>query len=261
MAPTKTAPKTTNPSFPDSLVTLENLDKWVVDLFQTVKLLEAKIATLEETVSVKVKKIDELEKKLAESNNLSAPADQGYLNAAARKPTAAELQLLASARRERIEEERIKRNIIVSGIRESGANDDEKKLNDDAVVNDIVSTLGIDSACVVNHNRIRTNRSNASERPDLIRIEFASDNDRTKALSRSVNLKSLDRFKSVYLNRDMTRLERMNEKNCRDQRNELNSKLTEKDSAGRPRGKLGDRLFYWGVRSGQLRRIFDPAQA
>jgi hypothetical protein len=55
----------------------------------------------------------------------------------------------------------------------------------------------------------------------------------------------------------MTRDEQLNEKHCRDERNRLNAQFTEKNAEDKPRGRHGERLFYWGVRSGELRRIYD----
>jgi hypothetical protein len=61
----------------------------------------------------------------------------------------------------------------------------------------------------------------------------------------------------VYINKDMTRAERMAEKELRDERNKRNGELTEQDTNGRPRGTFNGKKFYWGVRFGELRKIFD----
>ena len=55
----------------------------------------------------------------------------------------------------------------------------------------------------------------------------------------------------------MTKAERTIDKRLREERNKRNAALTEKGAEERPRGRYKNKLFYWGIRSGELTRIFD----
>lgn len=63
-------------------------------------------------------------------------------------------------------------------------------------------------------------------------------------------------MRGVFINRDMTRDERMAEKVLRDRRNSLNAELNGRDSVGRQYGLHYGKAFYWGIRYGEVRRIF-----
>ncbi len=64
-----------------------------------------------------------------------------------------------------------------------------------------------------------------------------------------------DEYKGVYVNKDKTKVERLAEKELRIERNSLNDKLPYVDK-GRHYGLQDERKFYWGIRFGELRKIF-----
>jgi hypothetical protein len=79
-----------------------------------------------------------------------------------------------------------------------------------------------------------------------------------RALKGAKNLRDNDSYKGVYVNRDMTRTERIIQKQLRDDRNKRNNEDLKETGKGKwPRGTHGGKLFHWGIRDGEVRRIFD----
>jgi hypothetical protein len=170
-----------------------------------------------------------------------------------KKNTEAEVHLLAKVRRESNEVERIKKNVIVSGLLAVGSNDEEKLAHDKTSVADLVAALGVPKESIVRQHRIITN----NDKSNLILVELDSTSTRDEALREAGKLRKIELYKTVYINRDMTKAERMVEKQLREERNKRNLALEEKDDTGRPRGRHQSKLFHWGIRNGELRRIFD----
>ena len=88
-----------------------------------------------------------------------------------------------------------------------------------------MSLLGIQKEKIVKHQRIITN----NVKSNLVLVEFDSITTKETALKSASKLKEDDNFKQVYINRDMTRAERIVEKQLRDERNKRNAALEEKD--------------------------------
>ena len=77
-----------------------------------------------------------------------------------------------------------------------------------------------------------------------------------KALRESTKLRNNPDFQNVYINRDKTRSERLLDKELRVERSKRNATLEEQDEEGRHLGSYNGKKFYWGIRFGELRRIF-----
>ena len=59
------------------------------------------------------------------------------------------------------------------------------------------------------------------------------------------SLRSSTKFDNIYVNKDLTPAQRISEKNCRTERNILNSGRTEDEKE----------LFYYGIRDGIIKKI------
>jgi hypothetical protein len=93
-----------------------------------------------------------------------------------------------------------------------------------------------------NHKRIKTKNN---EKPSLMLIEFHEAICVQLALSNAKKLRTDTKFKGVYVNKDITKTERIIVKQLRDERKRLNAGLTEKGDGEWPRGRHQGKLFHW----------------
>ena len=220
-----------------------------------VKPLESKLSEIEAKLATKeneIKQRNELIKSLQAATAQSTPPINVWF-----KETKAEVHFLAKMRQEATERERIKKNVIISGLPETGGTESEKESNDLAKVDSLLNVLGLSRSTVSRQVRLKVHNPNAK----LVLVEFNDVSLKEAALSRAGKLRNEPAFNRIFLNRDMTKAERVAEKELRDEPNKLNKALPDKDSEGRPCGKFNGKPFHWGVRSGELRRIFDRTTA
>jgi hypothetical protein len=149
-------------------------------------------------------------------------------------------------------------NIIVSGIPEApNGSEEEKAAHDKTSVEALLTALGTRLTDMKSHKRIKTNY----EKPNLILIEFHrfdSADMVAEPLSNAKKLRTNETFKGVYINRDMTKAERIIEKRLRDESNRKNEEdLRETGDGEGPCRLYQGRRFHWGIRLGEVRRIFD----
>ncbi len=110
-------------------------------------------------------------------------------------------------------------NMIVSGIPEvPNGSEKEKAAHYKTSVEALLTELGTPLRDMKEYKRIKTN----NEKPNLILIEFVDPVYRTDALGNAKNLRTNAKFKDAYINRDMTKAERIIEKRLRDERNRMN---------------------------------------
>ena len=113
--------------------------------------------------------------------------------------------------------------------------------------------LGSDQNRISKHRRIEING-----KPSLVIVDFGCPEFAEEALRGAKNLRVNDSYKEVYVNRDMTRTERFIQKQLRDDRNKRNNEDLKETGNGKwPRGTHGGKLFHWGIRDCEVRRIFD----
>jgi hypothetical protein len=143
--------------------------------------------------------------------------------------------------------------MVASGLLPSGSNDDERKAHDKRGVESLVAVLGVPRERILNQQRTITN----NDKSNIILVEFDSHSTRDNALRTAGNLKGNASYERVFISRDMTKAERMAEKALREERNRRNSALTEKGTGRKSRGLHKGGLFYWGIRFGEIRRIFE----
>ena len=153
------------------------------------------------------------------------------------------------------ESERIENNVIISNLTKVGANETEIQTNDTASVNRIMTILDINQEKIKKISRIKTQNTNAN----LILVEFKEKEYQTTALRNWNDVKNVEEFKNLFINKDKTKAERLAESKLRAERNKRNQELPDKDEQGRPisagEGNQ-NRKFYWGIRFGELKKIY-----
>jgi hypothetical protein len=268
------------------IISMKLLDCWLTEAFDEITNLKQSLSSLQAEVDAlkaenedlkslqlpaKDEKILALEQKNEEQNNRiieleewkksnvveSGPSNQRALFSSffTNKTTENEAMLLNKVRKELNESSRIENNVVISNLLKTGTNDNEIETNDTSSVNKILDILEIDREKVRRTSRIKTSNPNSN----LILVEFKEKEYQTTALRNWSNVKSVEEFKNLYINKDKTKAERMAESKLRAERNRLNQELPDKDSIGRPISASegnNNRRFYWGIRFGELKKIY-----
>jgi hypothetical protein len=116
-----------------------------------------------------------------------------------------------------------------------------------------MTVMGDKQNWIAGHKRIEKK----SGKPSLLLIEFEEPVYMLRALKGAKNLRDSDTYNEVYVSRDLTRTERLIYKQLRYERNRKNNKDLKETGAGKyPRGSYQGKLFHWGIRNGEVRRIF-----
>lgn len=113
-------------------------------------------------------------------------------------------------------------NIVVFGVPIS-ENDNDNSAKD--TLKGVLSTVGVDSVKIGEMYRLK---SKSSTKPPPIVVQLSSREDRNEALKRSKHLRSDSKFDGVYINPDLTWAERVEAKELRQKRNDMNKELEEK---------------------------------
>ena len=115
-----------------------------------------------------------------------------------------------------VEERNFKRpNLVLSGISElSSGSVDERKSHDETVVNNISNDLNIN---ISGHFRCFRIGKPGSERPRLLKVVFTSMEDKMNLLRKGKMLRKSERFRQVYINPDLTILQRENNRSLREE--------------------------------------------
>ena len=254
------APDSVNPAnkAAEEKVTVVNLDAWLYKLTRIVAKQQEDLVAKDATIKDLTERLSKLETSNVSGvgTTSSRPLFSSHFN---EKTTEAEVQILAKVHREMKASKSIETHIIVSGLPEPGGGTEaEKDAHDQASVEELLGKLSTQLVNLKSHKRIKTKNN---EKPSLMLIEFHEACCVPVALSNSKKLRTNTKFKGVYINKDMTKTERIIGKQLRDERKRLNAMLTEKGDGEWPRGRHQGKLFHWGIRDGELRRIFDkPTQ-
>jgi hypothetical protein len=133
------------------------------------------------------------------------------------------------ARREVKAVDSVEKNIVVSGIKKIVSNEEEITTNDKKQVDEVLDVLQLKRNDVELQRRVKTRNESAN----IIIVKFKELRYHTRALQNSGSLKRTQGMEGVYINRDRTRAERMDEKEARDNAKLINAVLTEVDQEGR----------------------------
>ena len=218
-------------------------------LAEVVQSLRDEITELKDDVKALKKTNKELNERVSklETNNASGGGTSGqplFSSLFSGKSTEAEVQILAKVHREFYQKKTNESNIIVSGLPAAiGGTEEERIKNDRAILDPLMQVLGNHGDNIRKHRRIETNG-----KPSLVIVEFKDPDEVPYVLKGAKNLRVNDIYKRVYVNRDMTRTERLIQKQLRDDRNKRNNEDLKETGNGKwPRGTHGGKLFHWGI--------------
>lgn len=248
----------TNPASKEHDEYIKSLASTVKTLMDTVTTLQSKVTTLESEV-----------KKLKEIPVVTTPSYASLFtplyNSSKDNTSEAGAVVAANQRsRERMEEKRIERNVIISGIILPTGSSEEMEEKDKQEVTRVLTELGSTLADVKRFKRLirkqpiatsPTSPTTPSRTPPIL-VEFNEANKRDKVCESAPQLRRKEEFTGIYLNADKTTLVRIAEQKQRDERNRRNNELDETDEQGRHFGSENGRKFYWAVRSGELKQVF-----
>ena len=221
-------------------------------LLGIVEMMDGELSRRKKRIKELTKTVAELEKEV-KSLKETPPAPQATFSSMLKAGNGKEgAVILTKVRKELADSERIEKNVIISGLTKVGKDEKEIEVNDRANVDKLLDVLEMSREQVMNQKRIITR----NDKTDLILVEFKQVEYSTKALRGAKNLATRDEYKGVYVNKDKTKAERLAEKELRMERNSLNDKLPYVEK-GRHYGLQNEKKFYWGIRYGELRKIFE----
>ena len=150
------------------------------------------------------------------------------------------------------EKSRVENNIVISGIKDTEDDNDDK-----SKVNDIMKVIGIDKDLI---KKVRRKRRKASDKDkpklEMIIVEFNDHVIQQTAIRNARKLKDNNDLKNIYLNPDKTLEEQKIDRDLRADRDKLNKALPHDENGGRHRygieknGQKKDFKYHWGVRFG-----------
>ncbi len=157
----------------------------------------SKIQELNKSLEQENKKITDENKKLySQMTKVSQSSNKFFFNS--------KEQALKAICAENVEIKSKESNIILFGVPESYKVDKDLVKNDDTdKVNKILAKIDIDTSTVKSFFRFK--KSNSSDKPGLIRVEFNSKDTAIKAINSSNKLKNDIDFKTVFINSDLTK--------------------------------------------------------
>ena len=164
--------------------TVALLDKWLltIDLkvdavFRENKDLSVELDKLKEENQLKDELIETMKNKIGlfkKSKSNEKYSSCSYSAVLSRKRNEEpEIVMLSKVTKELSENNRIERNVVISGIKEKGANETEKIDNDIAAVVKVLSEIGLNRSSIKKQTRINKQMNHSKNKvPDLIVVEF-----------------------------------------------------------------------------------------
>ena len=236
------------------------LHEWNGKLSSIIKNLCNKVAKFEQDLSGKNVEIANLKNELSQlknTQNVTSNLNFSYAGALNNsKKNEQEVVLLDLVRKDFYETKSIENNIVIRGIPVLGSTNEEKEANDKSKVKSVLTHLTLPDSTDPKLKRISTKDSNAN----IIVVELNNIDQRNIAIEKARTLRGTTEFDGIYVNKDMTKAERIMDKKRRDERKAKNSELSEKDSSGRPFGIYNGGInngkkFFWGLRNGIIKRV------
>jgi hypothetical protein len=262
--------KSVDPDHKTENVSAVLIDKW---LYELKTIFTEKMGKNEELIDKLLERIELLEaaniEKDKEIANLKSNSqNSGNLNAAAfwsRLSPAATQAISNIATKETCNIQNREKNLIISGIKESAATSFTEKRNEDnkSVVELLckLNNSGINEQDYTNNTKIvRLKQKPGINKPGLILVSCEDADMRMQILKSAKKLKEVDGCRDVYINCDLTNTQLDIEKRLRTERNDKNKSLSYTGPNGLKYGKQtlsdgSESKFYWGIRSGELKKI------
>ncbi len=136
-----------------------------------------------------------------------------------------QLIVVNAAINEAKDRERRKKNVVVFGLKESTKTaESEKQLDDKINVEKMIDATG-STAKILFVKRFKSK----SDKPGPVLVGLTEFEDRNPLLLKAKNLKQKSGYESVYISPDLTDAERMEDRNLRKQRDDLNAKRNSGD--------------------------------
>lgn len=217
-------------------------------------ILEDRFGSLEQSASSESHRVE-----------ISSPIQSSYADMVSGKAsTENELVLMTKMHSEIKKKENATRNLIVVGLPEVVTSNEEGVV-EESNVDQLLRVLDINSTQVKRKFRLRKRGSTPNpNQPCPLLFELDNTQLVDKAITNSKKLRSINEFKKVYVNRDLTESERKFEAELRKRRNDENKKLPHVDEHGRRYGinETTNQRYFWRVdRQGRLAQVeIKPSQ-
>jgi hypothetical protein len=226
-------------------------------VLERIKSLEDQVKALQSKIGDQEAEIDDLKDKLDEQDTKNDDPKNVW-NTIASNP-AVKSGIINMVTTENNEILRKEKNLVImeKKVEKGGKRKIKSGIQAELVKGEIVkifAEIGLEST-VVDPDEIRLIRKDADS---PILMVFKDVKVKMEVLKLAKNLKGSD-FDGVYINNDLTKEEAATEKILRAQMHDLNSKLSKGSEHMKYEEKIINEKKYkwwWGVRSGQLRKIF-----
>lgn len=213
-----------HPDHSGQQTTLKSLDSWVAELVLRVKALESEMKAKDEKITRLEKRLADAEKsKSMNWSNVVAGANKSP-SVTAQNDTHKVINAVVANMNERKAREN---NLVIFGASvstEASETDHDKR--DFELINQVLSAVGIESNKMVKKHRLKSKPNNS--KPPPIIVQLSSAEARQLALRNARQLRDIDKFKGVFIGPDLTLAERIEAKELRQKRNQLNRELEEK---------------------------------
>jgi hypothetical protein len=264
--------KSVDPAHNTENVSAVLLDKWLHEFKLS---FNEKMIDNDEVIAALLKRIDSLEaanlakdKEIADLKQKNGQNSGDFSSAAfwSRLTPAATQAISNIATKETCNIQSREKNLVISGITESGTtNNTEKHDEDNKKVIELIGKLGLgphgfDEDLIKRQTAItRLKPKPGTNKPGFILVRCGDVDLKMLILKSAKKLKEMDGYRDVYINCDLTNVQLEIEKKLRTERNDKNKALEFTGQNGQyGKQKLRDgseSKFYWGIRSGELRKI------
>lgn len=228
--------------YPQEKATCMNLDKWINDVMKRVAVLEEKCKEKDNKIAVLEATVNELTEKCNAPTQTTVNDIASWSTVASKniKKSKEQIAVLNAVAIEESNKKRIEKNIIIFGVPESKKSVQAEILADDTdAVNEILSIIDKKEIKPVHIKRIRSKKS-----PGPIIIELSDAKDKLPILTAAKKLRSIEEYKSIYINPDLTDAERKLDFDLRTQRNKLNEEIKGKNEQ-----------FRYGIRNNAVVKV------
>ena len=166
---------------------------------------------------------EELENLKLERNQLPILKDWvGTINNGSQPKPKEQHLILNAVTKEKNEQRKRERNLIIFGTKSSKTEPAEIIEENKKIVNDILSEIGKSEVVPVYVKRLRAKNG---ENSGPIIVEFKEIYDRNSVLKSAKVLRTIEGYKKIYINPDLTESERIMDHELRTERNKLNGNL------------------------------------
>jgi hypothetical protein len=122
--------------------------------------------------------------------------------------------ILASVAKENLEKQKIFNNITISGLKEATSGDLNDKLEADRnLLTEVLAEVNVDYTKVKRFRRVISKQ--ATDKPTLFIVELNDSESKETAIKNSRTLKDSEKFKEVFINKELTQSESAEERRLR----------------------------------------------